>query len=155
MDSLLWSGDKTTKQRVPRGNSRKIKAKSKPTAGKVLTTVSLDSNGVLLTDSIPKGNTINAHHYLDVLENLRYSIRNKRHGLFGEPIFFFTTRHPLLRPRLWRLFWRIPSSEKSTTPLIMQPFYLVIFICFRIWKNISKEKVLLTTMNLSRSCRIC
>lgn len=83
--------DPETKQQsmqwLTTGQSGPIKAKATKSAGKVMATIVWDANGVLHTDYISKGSTMNANHYVKVLEELRYNIRNKRRGSLQGGLF--------------------------------------------------------------------
>jgi len=83
-ESWFYHYDPETKQQskewMKTGESGPIKAKRVKSAGKVLGTIFWDSVGVLKTDFIPKGTTMNAVHYVEVLDGLRYNIRNRRRG---------------------------------------------------------------------------
>ncbi|XP_048244159.1 histone-lysine N-methyltransferase SETMAR-like [Haliotis rufescens] len=48
--------------------------KTQPSAGKVMATIFWDTKGVLLTDYLPRGQTINGEYYYDLLDRLRTAI---------------------------------------------------------------------------------
>lgn len=75
------------------------KAKVVESAGKVMATVFWDSKGVLLIDYLPRGTTITAARYCEVLENLRRAIQNKRRGKLSKTVFLF---HDNARPHAAR-----------------------------------------------------
>jgi hypothetical protein len=43
--------------------------------------------GILLTDFLPHGETINAHAYCITLKRLQHSIQNRRRGLLTSRVF--------------------------------------------------------------------
>ena len=49
-------------------------------AVKVLASIFWDQDGILLNDYLPKGQTINAEYYSSLLVELKYILREKRHG---------------------------------------------------------------------------
>ena len=81
------------------GSSGPVKFKAQSSAGKVLLTVFWDSSGVLLTDFMEAGKTINGIYYANLLDRLRFCIREKRRGLLTRGVRIFKTtrqRTPLL-----------------------------------------------------------
>jgi len=51
-------------------------------AGKVLASIFWDQDGILLTDYLPKGQTINAEYYSSLLVQLKDFLKEKRCGKF-------------------------------------------------------------------------
>lgn len=62
------------------GANPPLKARTRPSCGKLMATIFWDSKGVLLVDYLEHGATINAAYYCQLLRNLREAIRRKRHG---------------------------------------------------------------------------
>ena len=60
------------------GSPKPKKISSTTSAAKVMMTVSFDEQGPLLVEFLPKGETINANKYCDILCRLRIAIKNKR-----------------------------------------------------------------------------
>ncbi|UYV62654.1 hypothetical protein LAZ67_2001434 [Cordylochernes scorpioides] len=56
------------------------KAKTVPSAGKVMVSVFWDSDGVLLLDFLNKGQTITGNYYVNLVKQLREAIKEKRRG---------------------------------------------------------------------------
>jgi len=50
--------------------------------GKVLALIFWDQDGILLTDFLPKGQTINAEYYSSLLVQLKEILNEKRRGKF-------------------------------------------------------------------------
>lgn len=71
------------------------KAKVVLSAGKVMASVFWDSQGLLLIDYLPKGQTINGEYYVDLLDKLDTAIRKKRPHLAKKKIIF---QHDNARP---------------------------------------------------------
>lgn len=74
---------------VGEGTKRPNQIKSINVGGKGFGVDFLDSKGVLLTDFLLKGSTMNSKHYVEVLDKLRYSIKNKRRGALQKGYFLF------------------------------------------------------------------
>ena len=60
-----------------------VKGKAEKSAGKVLLVVFFDSEGILYHRYIPKGQTINAQLYIEILQTLRDQIARKRPHMAG------------------------------------------------------------------------
>lgn len=70
-----------SRQWCRRGDRPPLKAKTVPSAGKVMVTVFWDCQGVILVDYLPKGMTINSAYYSNLLDkDLRTALKNKRRG---------------------------------------------------------------------------
>lgn len=97
-----WTPESKRKSMVWKGKDEKApkKAKVVESAGKVMATVFWDSKGVLLIDYLPRGATINAERYCEVLKKLRRAIQNKRRGKLSKTVFLF---HDNARPHAARL----------------------------------------------------
>ena len=57
------------------------KFKVQQSARKVMATVFWDSQGVILLDILPRGESVNAVSYCETLDKLRHAVRRKRPGL--------------------------------------------------------------------------
>lgn len=68
------------------GSPKKQKFKTTMSAQKIMCTVFWDRKGVLLTEFLPKGETINAARYCETLTKLRRAIQNKRRGMLSKGI---------------------------------------------------------------------
>jgi len=71
------------------------KAKSVPSAGKVMASVFWDSKGILLIDYLEKGQTINGRYYADLLRQLRVAIKAKRRGMLTKGVLFHQDNAPV------------------------------------------------------------
>jgi len=64
------------------GSQRPKKFRVRKSAGKVLASIFLDQDGILLIDYLPKGHTINAEYYLSLLVQLKDILKEKRRRKF-------------------------------------------------------------------------
>ena len=64
------------------------KAKTVPSAGKVMASVFWDADGILLIDYLQKGQTINGTNYASLLTQLREKIKIRRRGKLTEGVLF-------------------------------------------------------------------
>ncbi|UYV62570.1 hypothetical protein LAZ67_2001123 [Cordylochernes scorpioides] len=73
------------------------KAKTVPSAGKVMVSVIWDSEGVLLLDFLNKGQTITGNYYANLVKQLREAIKEKRRGMLSRKIVYHQDNAPSLR----------------------------------------------------------
>ncbi|GFT80502.1 uncharacterized protein TNCV_5122311 [Trichonephila clavipes] len=78
-----------------RGSPVRTKFKHTLSVRKVMCTVFWDGKGILLTDFLPRGETVNAHRYCGILCRLRRAVQNKRNGMLTAGIVLF---HDNVRP---------------------------------------------------------
>lgn len=105
------------------------KAKVVESVGKVMATVFWDSHGVLLIDYLPRGTTITADRYCEVLRSLRRAIQNKRRGKLSKKVILF---HDNARPHsarqtrdlLDRFKWEIFGHPPYSPDLAPSDFHL-------------------------------
>ena len=71
------------------------KAKTVPSAGKVMASVFWDAAGILLTDYLQKGQTINGAYYASLLTQLREKIKIKRRGKLTKGVLFHQDNAPV------------------------------------------------------------
>jgi len=83
-----------SKQWVEAGGSAPKKAKTDPSAGKVMATVFWDSQGVVLIDYLEKGKTINGEYYAALLEQLNDAVKTKRPHLAMKKVLFHHDNEP-------------------------------------------------------------
>ncbi|UYV66917.1 hypothetical protein LAZ67_4003322 [Cordylochernes scorpioides] len=92
------------------------KAKTVPSAGKVMVSVFWDSEGVLLLDSLNKGQTINGNYYANLVKQLREAIKEKRRGKLSRKIVYHQDNAPSHRSLPWRFrhkyFWRLDVVQE-------------------------------------------
>ena len=60
--------------------------KTQPSAGKVMTTVFWDAKGVIILDFLPKRSAITGVHHVNLLDQLRTAIREKRRGKLSKRV---------------------------------------------------------------------
>jgi len=76
-----WSGGKAA-------HPGPKKFRVQKSAGKVLTLIFWDQDGILLIDYFPKGQTINAEYYSSLLVQLNDILKEKRRGKFTKRVLF-------------------------------------------------------------------
>jgi len=57
-------------------------------AGKVLASIFWDQDGILLSDYLPKGRTINAEYYSSLLVQMKDILKEKRRGKVTKGVLF-------------------------------------------------------------------
>jgi len=62
------------------GSPHPKKFRVQKSAGKFLASIFLDQDGILLSDYLPKGQTINAEYYSSLLVQLKDILKEKRRG---------------------------------------------------------------------------
>jgi len=65
------------------GSSRPKKFRVQKSAGKVLASIFWDQDGILLSDYLPKDQTINAEYYSSLLMQLKDILKEIRRGKFA------------------------------------------------------------------------
>ncbi|UYV63554.1 hypothetical protein LAZ67_2004645 [Cordylochernes scorpioides] len=70
------------------------KAKTVPSAGKVMVSVFWDSEGVLLLDFLNKGQTITGNYYANLVKQLREAIKEKRREMLSRKIVYHQDNAP-------------------------------------------------------------
>jgi hypothetical protein len=68
-DTTTWESPSSPRQKKPRQDGSK---------GKVMLELFFGSSGIVHMEFIPKGATLNKHHYMEILRCLRSSVRRKR-----------------------------------------------------------------------------
>lgn len=84
-----WDPETKTEsmQWVHKGSPPPKKARTQPSAGKLMATIFWDIRGILLIEYMPKGSTINADRYGNTLKNLRKAIDQKRPDFCNREVF--------------------------------------------------------------------
>ena len=70
------------------------KAKTVPSAGKVMASVFWDAAGIIYIDYLQKGRTINGAYYVNQLDQLHTAIQQKRPGIKKKKIYFLQDNAP-------------------------------------------------------------
>ena len=73
-------------QWVGPGSPRQKKFKTQSSAGKVMATVFGNAKGFIMLDFLPKRNTITGVYYVNLLDQLRTAIREKRRGKLSKGV---------------------------------------------------------------------
>ncbi|KAH0816471.1 hypothetical protein GEV33_006320 [Tenebrio molitor] len=89
-----------SKQWIGAGESVPKKAKTVPSAGKVMATVFWDSRGVVLIDYLQKGKTITGAYYSSLLDKLNEAIKAKRPHLAKKKVLFHHDNAPAHTSRI-------------------------------------------------------
>lgn len=91
-----------SKQWVIKGESAPKKAKTVPSAGKIMATVFWDSQGIIFIDYLEKGKTITGAYYSSLLDRLKTELQKKNaHDWPTKKSFSITTTHQLTPQQLW------------------------------------------------------
>ena len=77
---------KLSRQWVGPGSPRPKKFKLQPSASKVMATVFWDAKGVIMLDFLPKRNTITGVYYVNLLDQLRTAIHEKRRSKLSKGV---------------------------------------------------------------------
>jgi len=94
----LWPRDKEQSMYWRHSNSPSPKKfRVQKSAGKVLASIFWDQDGILLTDYLPQGQTINAEYYLSLLVQLKDILKEKRRGKVTKGVLFLHNRAPAHR----------------------------------------------------------
>ena len=140
LDSII-TGDETwchyvtpeTKEQLKQwrhtGSPRPKKFKQTLSAGKVMATVFWDRKGVLLTEFMPKGTTINSDRYCETLTKLKRAIQNRRRGRLTKGI---RLHHDNARPHVSRqttalldkFSWKLLDHAPYSPDLAPSDFHL-------------------------------
>ena len=105
------------------------KFKVQQSARKVMATVFWDSQGVILLDILPRGESVNAVSYCETLDKLRHAVRRKRPGLLRSGLVLQhdnATPHTAKRTKEWleRYRWEILPHPAHSPDLAPSDFYL-------------------------------
>jgi len=76
------------------GSPRPKKFRAKKSAGRVLASIFWDRDGVLLIDSLPKAQTINAEYYFSLQVQLKDILKEKRLGKITKGVLFLHDNAP-------------------------------------------------------------
>lgn len=97
-ETWLYHYDPETKQQSMQwrhsGSPRPKKFKTQKSAGKVMATVFWDKDGILMTEYLQKGETVNANYYCNLLYRLKEAIKEKRRGKLRKGVLFLQDNAP-------------------------------------------------------------
>ena len=108
------------------------KAETVPSAGKVMTTIFWDSQGIILIDYLQKGKTITGQYSASLLGRFEAILKTKRPHLAKKKCFSTTTMHQLTRVPLQRPNYLIYATKYFHIHLIPQIWLFPIIFCFLI-----------------------
>jgi histone-lysine N-methyltransferase SETMAR len=84
-----------SKQSTERGESAPKKAKTVPSAGKVMASVFWDARGVIFIDYLQKGKSINGVYYANLLQRLSDEIKKKQPHLAKKKVSLHQDNSPV------------------------------------------------------------
>jgi len=127
---------------VSKGESAPVKAKTTPSAGKVMATVFWDSKGVIVVDYLQKGMTITGKYYVALLDRLDEAIRIKRPGLQKKKVLFHHDNAPahrsaVARAKLRELRYKLVAHPPYSPDLVPCDFFLFP----KLKKELSEKKI--------------
>ena len=100
-ETWLYHSNPETKQQSMEwphsGSPRPKKFRVQKSAGKILTSIFWDQDGILLIDYILKGQTINAEYYLSLLVQIKDILKEKRRGKVIKRVSFLHDNAPAHR----------------------------------------------------------
>lgn len=118
-----------SKQWVKMGESAPKKAKTVPSAGKVMATVFWDSQGIILIDYLQKGKTITGAYYSSLLDRLKTELQEKRPRLAHKKVLFHHDNAPahtsaIVVAKLLEIEFQLVSHPPYSPDLAPSDYYL-------------------------------
>ncbi|CAK9833202.1 Mariner Mos1 transposase [Anthophora retusa] len=118
-----------SKQWVSVGESAPKKAKTVPSAGKVMATIFWDSSGIICIDFLEKGKTITGNYYASLLDLLNNKIKEKRPHLMKKKVLFHHDNAPahtsaIVAKKLLELGYQILPHPPYSPDLAPSDYYL-------------------------------
>jgi len=107
-------------------------------AGKVLASIFWDQDGILLSDYVPKGQTINAEYYLSLPVQLKDILKEKRRGKVIKGACSCTTMPRLTGNLQPRRNWTTWASRVTITHPTLRIWPRRTTTCSLDWKNYRK-----------------
>jgi [histone H3]-lysine36 N-dimethyltransferase SETMAR len=119
-----------SKQWTARGESTPKKAKTVPSAGKVMATIFWDSQGVILIDYLQKGRTITGQYYSDLLTRFDAVLKEKRPRLQRKKLLFHQDNAPahssrIVASKLTELRYELVRHPPYSPDLAPSDFFLL------------------------------
>jgi len=118
-----------SKQWVGPGETAPKKAKTVPSAGKIMATVFWDSHGVVLIDFLEHGRTITGAYYANLLDQLNKAIQAKRPHLAKKKVLFHHDNAPahashIVAAKLHELHYEVLPHAPYSPDLAPCDYYL-------------------------------
>lgn len=141
-----------SKQWIFRGESAPKKAKTVPSAGKVMATIFWDSNGIILMDFLQKGRTITGQYYSELLDRFDIKLKETRPHLAKKKVLFHHDNAPahssrIVAAKLHELHYELLPHPPYSPDLAPCDFFL--FPNMKTWlggkKFSSNEEVIVET----------
>jgi hypothetical protein len=112
-----------------------------PSTGKVMLVAFLDSRGMILTHFMPKGQTVTAKYYSEVvLKNLREKLKQMRPGLAQKNVLLLHDNTPPIPLRVQWMLSTLINGNCCLTLLIAKTSPPVTFIVSRTDQNSLLER---------------
>lgn len=118
-----------SKQWMFKGESAPKKAKTVPSAGKVMATVFWDSQGIIFIDYLEKGKTITGNYYSSLLDKLNTELPEKRPRMARKKVLFHHDNAPahtsaVSTAKLLEIRFEIVSHPPYSPDLAPSDYYL-------------------------------
>ena len=120
-----------SKQWCDAGDHPPLKAKTVPSAGKVMVTVFWDCDGIIFIDYLKKGVTINSHYFSSLLrDGLRTALKNRRRGkLTSRPLLQMDNARPhtaaITQQTVEQLGWTVLPHPPYSPDLAPSDYHLI------------------------------
>ena len=125
--------DEQTPTRLPQNSS----------IGKIMMIIFWGKNGVLLTEYLPRGTTINGPYYASIIERLRSIILEKRRGKVSREVLLLHDNAPVHKCNIVQAAIRQPGFiELNHVRPILQILHRLITICSQIRRNFFVARIL-------------
>ena len=140
-ETWLYHCDPETKQQSmewrhsgsPRPAPKKFRVQK--SARKVIASIIWGQDGILLTDYLPKGQTINAEYYSSLLVQLKGILKKKRRGKVTKGALFLHDNAPFTGHLQPRRNWPTWASSVMITHPILRIWPRRTITCSLDWKN--------------------
>lgn len=118
-----------SKQWVAKGEPAPKKAKTVPSAGKVMATVFWDTQGVILIDYLQRGKTITGEYYALLLDRLKTELEEKRPRLAHKKVLFHHDNAPahasaIVAAKLLEIGFQLVPHPPYSPDLAPSDYYL-------------------------------
>ena len=123
-----------SKQWTKSGEFASKKAKTVPSAGKIMATVFWDSRGIIFTDYLEKGRIITGQYYADLLDRFDAELKKKTASFSEKKKSFIMITHQLIPQLPWQN-WSNYATNCCLIHPILQIWPPAISIYFQTWKN--------------------
>ena len=112
-----------SKQWLPKGTPGPLKAKSQASRQKQMVLAFFDCKGMIYTNMVPRGQTVNGQYILDTLKTFFKHLNRKRPDLAKEGIFFHWDNAPVHTARIVQDFLAKKKEEGKIKEVVEHPPY--------------------------------